>query len=232
METHQTVCIIPARGGSKRIPRKNVKDFLGKPLIAYSIEAALKCGLFDQVVVSTDDAEIAKVSQAFGAKTPFVRPPELSDDFTSSDEVIKHAITWLRDHGHDYKIACALYPTAPLLRPSDLTEGYLKLLKTDAAFAFSVTSFAFPIQRALRLSGAGVAMFQPEHALTRSQDLEPAFHDAGQFYWGWCDSFLNDIGIFSERSVPVFLPRHHVVDIDTPEDWAMAEALYKTLFHK
>lgn len=224
-----SVAVIPARGGSKRIPRKNIKPFAGKPMIAWSIEAALASGCFDRVLVSTEDEEIATVADEWGAEVPFRRPAELSDDHTGTIPVIAHAIEWLREQGEAPTAVCCLYATAPFVQPEDLRSGYQSLQgREDVSYAFSVTSYAFPIQRALRLTPQGrVAMFQPEHFHTRSQDLEEAWHDAGQFYWGRAEAWINGLPIFSERAVPVTLPRHRVQDIDTLEDWHRAEWLFR-----
>nr|WP_242697449.1 pseudaminic acid cytidylyltransferase [Bordetella petrii] len=224
------MAVIPARGGSKRIPRKNVREFCGKPMLAWSIEAALDSGCFDAVVVSTDDPEIASVAQANGATAPFLRPAELSDDHTGTIPVVRHAVQWFRDQGESVEQVCCLYATAPFVRAQDLQRGLQVLRETGADYAFSVTSYAFPIQRALRLSGDGrVGMFSPEHFTTRSQDLEEAFHDAGQFYWGQADAWLQGKVIFSPAAAAVLLPRHRVQDIDTPEDWTRAEWLFRAM---
>lgn len=224
------LCIIPARGGSKRIPRKNIKPFCGKPMIAWSIEAALRSGRFDQVIVSTDDAEIAEVARQFGATVPFVRPNELSDDHTGTIPVIRHAIEWFNAQGQAVEQACCLYATAPFVSAEDILRGLDVLQRSDCDYAFSVTSYAFPIQRAIRLTEQGrVEMFNPEHFTTRSQDLEAAFHDAGQFYWGRAEAWLQGRMIFGPSSLPVLLPRHRVQDIDTPEDWVRAEWLFRAM---
>lgn len=225
------VAIIPARGGSKRIPRKNVKPFCGRPMIAWSIEAAKAAGIFDAIVVSTDDEEIASVAEASGAEAPFRRPRELSDDHTPTVPVIAHAIRWLEAERAAVSSACCIYATAPFLQPRYLCEGF-ELLRAhgDSQFAFSVTSYAFPIFRSLKRNPDGtVGMFWPEHELTRSQDLPEAWHDAGQFYWGRRDAFLTQSRIFTSRSYPVVLPRHLVQDIDTPEDWIRAERMFAAL---
>lgn len=222
------LAVIPARGGSKRIPRKNIKMFCGKPMIAWSIEAALQSGCFDKVIVSTDDDEIAEVARQYGASVPFMRPVELSDDYTGTVPVIQQAIEWCRADGFDAHQVCCLYATAPFVRPEDLSRGLDTLEQTGSHYAFSVTSYAFPIQRAIRLTGAGrVEMFNAEHFNTRSQDLEESYHDAGQFYWGLASAWLQGGMIFSPESCAVMLPRHRVQDIDTPEDWVRAEWLYK-----
>ena len=224
------IAVIPARGGSKRIPRKNIRPFCGKPIIAYSIDAARDSGLFDEVVVSTDDEEIATLARQFGATTPFVRPKEISDDFTGTNAVVKHAVTWFIERGNDVSHACCIYATAPLIQDRFIREGYQRLIVSDAAFAFSITHYAFPIQRAVRLTSEGrVDSLYPEHRMTRSQDLEPAFHDAGQFYWGTARAFLDDEAVFSPRSIGVVLPRMYVQDIDTLEDWEQAEFMFRAV---
>lgn len=224
------VAIIPARGGSKRIPRKNVKDFYGKPMIAWSIEAAKASGCFDKIIVSTDDPEIADIARQFGAETPFMRPAALSDDYTGTIPVIRHAVEWLNQNDAPVEYACCIYATAPFILPEDLKQGLQLIKESGSSYAFSVTSYAFPIQRAVRITKNGrVAMFNPEHFQTRSQDLEEAWHDAGQFYWGTADAWCEQRAIFGEDSLPVRLPRHRVQDIDTAEDWKRAEWLFRAL---
>ncbi|MCG9639560.1 pseudaminic acid cytidylyltransferase [Vibrio sp. Isolate34] len=224
------VAIIPARGGSKRIPRKNIKHFHGKPMIAYSIEAALVSDCFDKVIVSTDDAEIAEVAKKYGAEVPFLRPANISDDYATTMDVMHHAITWCIDNGWTVDAVCCLYATAPFVKPEYLKQGFDKLNKGLFEFVFSVATFPFPIQRAIKISSGGeVSMFSPENEQVRSQDLEEAYHDAGQFYWGKTDSFLEKKAIFSHHSSVVLLPRSRVQDIDTNEDWDLAEALYSVL---
>jgi len=222
------VAIIPARGGSQRIPRKNLKPFGGVPIIAWSIRAALASGLFDEVVVSTDDDEIAEVARAHGALVPFRRPANLADHHTGTTAVIQHALQALAT---PHELACCIYATAPTLQATDLHQG-LVALQADAqrCFAFSVCSYAFPVQRALRLDGqGGVAALYPEFAPVRSQDLTPAWHDAGQFYWGRREAWLQGLPMFAGHSLPIPLPRHRVQDIDTPEDWQRAEYLFAAL---
>lgn len=222
------LAVIPARGGSKRIPRKNIKLFCGKPMIARSIEAAKQSHCFDEIVVSTDDMEIAEVALQLGASVPFMRPPELSGDHTGTTPVVCHAIDWFNRRGHVVNEVCCLYATAPFVTAADLCQGLRVLQSNDCDFAFSITSFPFPIQRAIRINDEGrVEMFSPEHFNTRSQDLEEAFHDAGQFYWGQAGAWLQAKVIFGPRSLPVLLPRHRVQDIDTLEDWTRAEWLFK-----
>lgn len=223
------LAVIPARGGSKRILRKNIKTFCGKPMIVWSIEAAVQSGCFDRVIVSTDDAEIAEVARQHGAEVPFMRPAELSDDHTGTIPVIRHAIEWLEARmGVPMKDVCCLYATAPFVLPEDLRRGLSVLTETGGDYAFSVTSYAFPIQRAIRLTPQGrVEMFTSEHFNTRSQDLEEAYHDAGQFYWGRAEAWKEGRVIFASGSAPVLLPRHRVQDIDTPEDWERAQWMFQ-----
>ena len=224
------IAVIPARGGSKRIPRKNIRFFHGKPIIAWSIDTALASGCFDRVIVSTDDAEIADVARAEGAETPFVRPPELSDDQCGTVPVIAHAVQWLEARGESPEEVCCIYATAPFLKEEDLQRGFTALKASAADYAFSVTSYAFPIQRALRLEpDQRVTMFQPECEQTRSQDLVEAWHDAGQFYWGRAGSWQQNLPLFGPNSAPVILPRHRVQDIDTLEDWERAELMFEVL---
>ena len=225
----KAIAIIPARGGSKRIPRKNIKDFFGKPLIAYSIQAALESNLFDKVIVTTDDEEIASIAKQYGADVPFIRPPELSDDFTGTDDVIGHAINYLKEKGEEFDYACTIYATAPLLQSKYLIEGFNKLKGSNAVNAFSSTSMPFPIQRTFKLDDNGrCEMFTPEHYMSRSQDLEEAYQDAGQFYWTKLDKTSHEV-MFGKDSIPIILPRHLVQDIDTLEDWQRAELMYEVL---
>lgn len=224
------LAVIPARGGSKRIPRKNIKQFFGKPMIAWSIEAALQSACFDQVIVSTDDDEIAEVARQHGAQVPFIRPAELANDHTGTTPVIRHAIEWHQAQGLTPDQVCCIYATAPFVNGEDLRRGHVALVEAASDYAFSVTSYAFPIQRAVRITPAKrVEMFHPEYFNTRSQDLEEAFHDAGQFYWGTAAAWLQERRLFGVNSVPVMLPWYRVQDIDTPEDWARAEWLFKAM---
>lgn len=224
------LAVIPARGGSKRIPRKNVRDFCGRPMLAWPIQAALDSACFDEVIVSTDDDEIAEVARHSGASVPFMRPADLSDDYTGTIPVIRHATQWFADQGLEPREVCCLYATAPFVQAEDLRRGLAVLQDQAVDYAFSVTSYGFPIQRALRVNDQlRVEMFQPENFTRRSQDLEEAFHDAGQFYWGQASAWLAGKVIFSSSSAAVLLPRHRVQDIDTPEDWTRAEWLFKAM---
>lgn len=220
------VAIIPARGGSKRIPRKNVRLFAGKPVIAYAIEAALASSLFDHVLVSTDDADIAHIAKEFGADAPFIRPNQLADDHTVIADVIRHAIEWVEASIGPVDYACCVYATAPMIMQEYLAQGLLALTEGKADFALSVTSFPYPIQRALRRDADGnVSMIQPQYALTRSQDLDDCCHDAAQFFWGTGAAFLGKVT--ATRTAGIYVPRYTVQDIDTEEDWLLAELLFK-----
>lgn len=223
----KVVAVIPARGGSKRIPRKNIKEFNGRPMIAYSIGAALGCDLFDQVVVSTDDDEIAAVARELGAKVPFYRPPELANDFTPTAPVIAHAIEWLTNNeGVAVDTACCIYATAPFIQIEDLKNAWRIFQTGKWDYVFSGTSFGFPIFRSFKqLETGGLEMFFPEHFTTRSQDLPEAFHDVGQFYWGKASAWLEGRVIFGPKSTFINLPRWRVQDIDTLEDWERAERI-------
>ena len=227
------IAVIPARGGSKRIPHKNIRLFAGKPIIAYSIEVAQDSSLFDRIIVSTDDEKIAAVARSFGAEVPFVRPAALADDFCGTNAVVKHCLQWLQQEENYFAdIVCCIYATAPFIKEIYLHQGLDLLLSQRKSFAFSVTSYAFPVQRALRIDKNGcVEALYPENIAVRSQDLEPVYHDAGQFYWGTSAAFLNDAVTYSPISVPVILPRYLVQDIDTEEDWQQAEMMFHAINH-
>lgn len=220
------IAVIPARGGSKRIPRKNIKEFCGKPIIAWSIEAAKTSELFDRIIVSTDDAEIAEVAKRWGAEVPFMRPDELADDYAGTTEVIAHATQWALNQGLAVVAVCCIYATSPFVQVADLKRGWQALESGDWQYAFTVTDYAAPIFRSFKETDAGgIEMFFPEHFATRSQDLPNALHDAGQFYWGRPAAWLHNLRIFDRHSKPVVIPRWRVQDIDTPEDWERAEIL-------
>jgi pseudaminic acid cytidylyltransferase len=225
-----TVAIIPARGGSKRIPRKNVRDFAGMPMIAHSILAAQDSGSFDRIIVSTDDQEITDVALAHGAEVPFRRPSALADDHATTTAVVQHAVQFLVDEGTDIDYACCIYATAPFVTGELLREGLATIKASGTPFAFSIAEYPAPIQRALRIRPDGILEpFWPDNTGVRSQDLETAFHDAGQFYWGSVDAWLEAREIHSATSTPVILPAHRVQDIDTPEDWVRAELMFTVL---
>jgi pseudaminic acid cytidylyltransferase len=224
------LAVIPARGGSKRIPRKNVKPFAGRPMIAHSIAAAKDSGLFDRIVVSTDDAEIAETARRLGAETPFVRPGNLSDDYASTMDVVRHAIGRFVEQGDFPELTCCIYATAPFIRAEDLKRGHALLKESGSDYVFPVTSFPFPIWRAVRrLADGRLEALFPECVPMRSQDLEEAYHDAGQFYWGKSAAFLAATPLFSAAASPLILERKRVQDIDTQEDWESAELIYEAL---
>jgi len=223
------IAVIPARGGSKRIPRKNIKPFCGQPMIARAIGIARASCLFDHVVVSTDDAEISAIALAAGAQLPFVRPPELADDLTPTVPVIAHAVQSCQNLGWDVTHACCIYPCVPLLSGQDMAQALALALESGADFVYPVTEFAHPIQRAMRRLNTGQMKFlQPENEMARTQDLEKAYHDAGQFYWGRASAWLSHKRMHSAGlGLPV--PHWRVVDIDTEDDWKRAELIYRAL---
>ncbi len=223
------IAIIPARGGSKRIPDKNIKFFSGKPIITYSIETAKISGLFDKIIVSTDSQEIASIAKQNGAQVPFIRPKKLSDDFTPTAPVLLHALKWQKENGVSPDYLCCIYATAPFVQPDYIKKGLGLIMRKNVSSVFSVTTFPFSIFRAMTINKAGcLNMFWPEHELTRSNDLPEAYHDAGQFYWLDSKKFLNKKKLYTEDALPVIVPRCLVQDIDTPEDWETAEAMYET----
>ncbi|MEW6428682.1 MAG: pseudaminic acid cytidylyltransferase [Thermodesulfobacteriota bacterium] len=224
------VAIIPARGGSKRIPGKNIREFAGRPIIAWSIAAARESGLFARVIVSTDCAEIAAVARRSGAETPFVRPAAIADDFTPTADVLLHALAWLAAEGTEPEYLCCLYATAPFVRSADLVAGYERIVASGAASVFPVTTYPASIFRALKITEEGrLAMLWPEHELSRSNDLPTAYHDAGQFYWLHARRFQTGRKIYADDAVGLVVDRHAVQDIDTPEDWRTAELLFTAL---
>jgi len=230
MDPARNIAIIPARGGSKRIPRKNIRSFAGKPMIGYAIEAALGCEAIGRVIVSTDDDEIAAIAEKFGAEVPFRRPGELADDITPTVPVIQHAVRTWRELGHDPDHVCCIYPGVPFIRTDDISAALALLVEHEGGgYTFPVTGFPSPIQRALKRAADGsLAPFDPAHVATRTQDLEPAYFDAGQFYWGTADTWLSGANIHRNGRA-IVLPEWRVVDIDTPEDWHRAEALHLAL---
>ena len=223
-----SIAVIPARGGSKRIPRKNVRSFCGKPIIAYSIDVALRSGLFSSVVVSTDDEEIADVAREFGADVPFMRPAHLADDFTGTTPVVTHALEYCLEQGEPVDAVCCIYATSPFTTVDDVTLGYKALEKASAAF--TVTNFAVPPFWALKQDDQGrMSMLEPEYMDVRSQDLPETFHDTGQIYWGTKEFFLSGSEIQDGDAVGIPVPRYRAQDIDTNDDWAMAEIMYRVL---
>jgi pseudaminic acid cytidylyltransferase len=222
------VAIITARGGSRRIPRKNIRDFLGKPIVAYSIAAALEAGCFQEVMVSTDDAEIAEVARSFGAAVPFLRSAKTSDDFATTADVLREVLAEYAERGRPFEAACCIYPTAPLATAERLREG-MRLLAADAALesVVPVLRFGYPIQRALKIENGLLSMILPEHINSRSQDLMPAYHDAGQWYWFRTAAFLRSGKLFGAVCAPVVLDEMEAQDIDNEEDWKLAEMKFR-----
>jgi len=219
------LCVIPARGGSKRIPRKNIRTFAGKPMIAYAIEVAQKSGLFSRIVVSTDDEEVAKISLKIGAEVPFRRPTELSDDHTPTVPVIAHAIRAIEPNGSNLGYVCCIYPCVPFMEETDLKKALSLLESGNAEYSFPVAEYPSPVQRALKLGSENqVSPFYPEFELFRTQDLERTYYDAGQFYWGRKKAWLDNRQIHSS-AVGLEIPRFRAVDIDTQGDWQKAETL-------
>jgi len=224
------IAVIPARGGSKRIPRKNIKHFCGKPMIAMSIEAAKASGLFDRILVSTDDTEIAEVAKQWGAEVPFMRPREISNDYVGTTEVIAHATRWAVEKGWSMNAVCCIYATAPLVQVDDIKRGLRALESGNWEYAFTATDYAAPIFRSFKQCSDGrIEMFFPDQFSSRSQDLPTALHDAGQFYWGHPSAWIEGKLIFDRHSVPIIIPRWRVQDIDNEDDWVRAEFIYKQL---
>jgi pseudaminic acid cytidylyltransferase len=227
------IAVITARGGSKRIPRKNIRMFAGRPMLAWPITAAKEAGIFDRVIVSTDSPDIAAVARQWGAETPFMRPAELSDDHTPTAPVFLHALDFMGNEGNKLEYACCLYPTAPFLLPEYLRSGLDELRKHNAPAAISVTTFDFPILRGFKCCQDGSLAFNwPEYEYARSQDLPEFFHDAGQFYWVNVRKFCEQKRLVMPGTRPVLLPRKRVQDLDTPEDWEAAELMAKVLLHE
>jgi len=223
------ICIIPARGGSKRIPRKNIKEFLGKPIIAYSIQAALDSGLFDEVMVSTDDLEIADIAKKYGAKVPFMRSAKNSDDFATTFDVIEEVINYYKDQAIEFDNLCCLYSCAPFVSPKVLLRAYNQLTKKEFDTVFPIIAYSFPIQRALRVNQGKVSMILEANLNIRSQDLEERFHDAGQFYWCNTIEVLKRKKILTPNSGGIIITELEAQDIDTETDWKLAELKYKLL---
>ena len=220
------LCVIPARGGSKRIPRKNIKEFCGKPMIAYAISAAKDSGLFDHIVVSTDDPEISSIAKEWGAQVPFFRPPELSDDHTPTVPVIVHALQACEAIGWDAEYVCCIYPCVPFVQVADIQKTFTLLVNSQTDYVFPVAKFPSTIQRALKRNEDGFTLpFYPQYELVRTQDLEPAYFDAGQFYWGISNAWESNPRIHA-CGLGYELPTWRVVDIDDDDDWKRAEILY------
>lgn len=225
----KSIAIIPARGGSKRIPRKNIKEFCGKPIIAYSIEAALQSNLFDTIMVSTDDQEIAKISQQYGAEIPFFRSKNNSNDYAPLAVVVEEVLKSYAEIGKTFEAFCCILPTAPFINANFLITAHNKLNKTNCTAIFPVAQFSYPIQRALHFNGNNITMINPENMQVRSQDLEKTFHDAGQFYFLKTDAFNKEHVLFTKNASAMELPELMVQDIDTEIDWKIAELKYRLI---
>jgi pseudaminic acid cytidylyltransferase len=224
------VAVIPARGGSKRIPRKNIKEFCGKPMIEWPIEVAKQSKLFDRIIVSTDDEEIAVVAKSCCAEVPFMRPVKLSNDYAGTTEVIAHAVSWMYEQDWKPEAVCCIYATSVFLTKDDLLKGFDALNTGKWQYSFSATDFEYPIFRSFKAHpDGGVEMFFPEHFESRSQDLPEAFHDAAQFYWGKPEAWLKELELFDKHSYPVKIPHWRVQDIDTGDDWKRAVILFKLI---
>ncbi|MDC6387804.1 pseudaminic acid cytidylyltransferase [Maribacter sp. PR1] len=221
------LAIIPARGGSKRIPRKNIREFLGKPIIAYSIEAAINSKLFDEIMVSTDDMEIAKIAEKYGAKVPFIRSSKNSNDFSTTFDVLEEVLLKYLEQRKSFENVCCIYPCAPLTNEEKLKGAFLKLEETGADSVIPIVSFSFPIQRAFKISQGKLNYFHPEHERTRSQSMEKAYHDAGQFYWFKSNRILKLKSLVTKETSYVELSELEVQDIDNESDWKMAELKYR-----
>ena len=228
---YKTLAIITARGGSKRIPRKNIRDFLGKPVIAYVIDASIKSNLFEEVMVSTDDSEIAEVAQKYGARVPFMRSAENSDDFATTDDVLVEVLEEYKKLGKNFEYACCLYPTAPFVTPQRLQQAFKLLVESQADSVFPVVAFSYPIWRSLRIENGRLVMNFPENLNKRSQDLAIAYHDAGQFYFFRVENFLTKRKIFSDFSLPLLVSELEAQDIDNETDWKLAELKYRLLYN-
>lgn len=222
------LCIIPARGGSKRIPRKNIKNFLGKPIIAYSIQTAMQSGLFDEVMVSTDDQEIAEIAIKYGAKVPFYRTADSANDFATTVDVLKEVKNEYKKQNKEFDFICCIYPTAPLIRTEDLKNGYELIINKGYSSVFPVVSYGYPVWRGVRIDNIGkTQLVWGEYKNARSQDLEPIYHDAGQWYWYNPDKITDTL--FTENSSSIILAEENVQDIDTLTDWKLAEMKYELL---
>jgi N-acylneuraminate cytidylyltransferase len=225
----KAVAIITARGGSKRIPRKNIKPFLGKPIIAYSITAALESGCFDEVMVSTDDDEIAAIAKTYGAKTPFLRSAKNSDDYSTTTDVLKEVIEEYKKLGINYDKLCCIYPTAPFVTAAKLQNAMKLLAETNADCVLPIVKYSYPIQRSLKIENGKAVMNWPENYFARSQDLTPVYHDCGQYYCMNTESMLTQMKLFALNTIPIITPEEEVQDIDNEDDWKLAEIKYTFL---
>lgn len=227
--SYKSIAIIPARGGSKRIPKKNIKDFLGKPIIAYSIEAAFRSSLFDEVMVSTDDMQIAEISKSLGANVPFMRSKENSNDYAGTSDVILEVLDKYSENGKIFDYCCCIYPTAPFITPEKLKESFELFKVKNYDSLFPVVKYSYPIQRSYKFVNDKITMVWPENYSKRSQDLEQIYHDAGQFYWFKVEEFIKTKIIYTDNSGAIVLSELEAQDIDNEEDWRLAEMKFKLL---
>lgn len=225
----KNLCIIPARGGSKRIPRKNIKLFMGKPIMAYSIEAALESGIFDEVMVSTDDEEFAEVARQYGAQVPFMRSSLTANDYATTEDVLIEVLDEYKKHGKEFDNLCCLYSTAPFVTANRIKDAYEKMQKEQVDAIFTVVSYSYPIQRCLHIVDGKIEMKWPEYQSARSQDLETIYHDAGQFYFARILQLRIEKDLWMKNSIPMILPETEVQDLDTLTDWQLAEMKFNLL---
>lgn len=230
MTKNKSIAIITARGGSKRIPNKNIKIFCGKPILAYSIEAAIESNIFSEVMVSTDSNEIANIAKKHGAKVPFMRSKMASGDFATTTDVIMEVLEKYKENGQEFSEFCCIYPTAPFLTPERLKKGMSLLDNADSVLP--VVRFSFPPQRCVIIKDGHIQMKWPENINTRSQDLEPFYHDCGQFYCCKTDAFINEKKLILKNTVPYIIDEREVQDIDNIEDWEIAELKYQLIQKK
>ncbi len=225
-----SIAIIPARGGSKRIPRKNIKSFLGRPIITYSIECAIKSNLFDVVMVSTDDKEIAQISKESGANVPFLRSTENSNDYVGTAEVLLEVLEKYKSEGSFFEYCCCIYPTAPFVKSEAIIEGFNMMAQNNYDAIFPIVKYSYPIQRSVEISDEGYTkMLWPENYNKRSQDLPPIYHDAGQFYWLKSDSLFREQTLWPEKTGSIIVSEKSAQDIDNLTDWEIAELKYKLI---
>lgn len=225
----KNLCIIPARGGSKRIPRKNIKPFMGKPIMAYSIEAALKSGIFDEVMVSTDDDEFAEVARQYGAKVPFMRSAATANDYATTEDVLIEVLDEYKKQGREFDNICCLYSTAPFVTSERLCEAFSNMQQENADAIFTVVAYSYPIQRCLHIVDGKIGMKWPEYQTARSQDIETVYHDAGQFYFARVPQLRIEKDLWMKNCIPLILPETEVQDLDTLTDWQMAEMKFHLL---
>lgn len=227
----KNLAIIPARGGSKRIPRKNIKDFLGRPIIAYSIQATILSGVYDEVMVSTDDNEIAEIAKSYGANVPFLRSPDTSNDYASTADVIFEVLNNYKKIGKEFDTVSCIYSTAPFITPERIQEAF-SFIDGNVDSVFTCVAYSYPPQRGLRITDGKISMIHPEHLMSRSQDLEPIYHDAGQFYISMVESFRRNGSFWGDNTAGLVLSELEVQDLDTPTDWLLAEMKYKLIHTK